>query len=100
MKVVRAYINAGMRKWRQPRGLHVNHSVLILQRALNQQKLAARDHQAVALVNIGSHDHVGDAGFIFHREKDESLRGSRPLPGDHAAGRAHKHAVAAIAQIV
>ena len=69
--------------------------VLVLERTFHQQKAAARDHQAIALVEIGRNDDVGDAGFIFHGDKDESLGRAGTLARDHAAGRAHKFAMRA-----
>ena len=44
-------------------------------------------------------DDVGDAGFVFEREEDESFGGARALPGDDRAGDAHAPPVPAARQI-
>lgn len=39
-------------------------------------------------------DDVGDAGFVFHGEKDEAFGGAGALAGDDAAGGSDPFAVA------
>jgi hypothetical protein len=44
----------------------VNYVVLVLERSLREEKLAACDHETVVVVKVGSDDDVGDARLIFH----------------------------------
>jgi len=55
--------------------------------------------KAVLFINIRRHDDIRDSRLIFHGDKNETLRGPWALARDDAAGRAHKHAVAAVAQV-
>ena len=69
--------------------LYGDYVLLVLQLALDQQKLFV-DHRVLELlINSGRNDGVGDAGFIFKAEKDESLGGARALAGDHTSGVHH-----------
>ena len=79
--------------------LHVDYSILILQRPFDPEKPAARDDDAIALKGIRGNDDVGDAGLIFEGKKDKSLRGARPLSCDHATGYAHKSIACGTTQI-
>jgi hypothetical protein len=65
-------------------GFDVYHAVLILERALDKQKTAAGDDDAVAFEDVRREDDVGDAGFVFEREKDETLGRSWALAGELA----------------
>lgn len=76
MEVVRPHLYAVVGQRRKPRRLYVDHAVLILQCPFYKKKPAARHHQAVALVHVRRHDHVGDSRFVFHGDEDESLRRS------------------------
>jgi len=69
-------------------GFDVNNSVLILERAIDQEKSVASNDNAVLLEYIGCEDDVGDAGFVFEGEKDEALGCAGALAGDDAAGDA------------
>ena len=60
---------------------HVDHAVLILERSFDEQKAAARDHDAVPLEDVRRKNHVGDAGFVFEREEDETLWRCRAAGG-------------------
>jgi len=78
----------------------VDDTVLILERAFNQKKTAARDDHAVTLEDVWSKDYICDAGFVFQREKDESLGGARALARDDASGDAYGGAILAVQQVV
>ena len=80
--------------------LHMNYSILILQRTFYHEKPAARDDDAIALKGIGGNDDVGDAGLIFEGKKDKSLGCTRPLPRDHAPGNAHKAVSRGVTQVL
>ena len=69
-------------------GFDVNNSVLILERAIDQEKSVASNDNAVLLEYIGCEDDVGDAGFVFEGEKDEALGCAGALARDDAAGDA------------
>jgi len=99
VEVMRLRFDSCMRQRRKARGLHVNHAILILEGAFDEKKLAARHYQAVLFINIRRHDDIRDSRLIFHGDKNETLRGPWALARDDAAGRAHKHAVAAVAQV-
>jgi hypothetical protein len=69
-------------------GFDVNNSVLILERAFDQEESVASNDIAVLLEYIGCEDDVGDAGFVFEGEKYEALGCAGALAGDDAAGNA------------
>ncbi len=73
MEIMGADVGAGDFEGSDSLCLHVNHSVLILQRTFDPEKPAARDDDAIALKDIRRNDDVGDAGFIFEGKKDEAL---------------------------
>ncbi len=56
--------------------LDVNNAFLVLYEPCDKQGSAACNDDAVTLENIRRKNHVGDAGFVFKREKDEALGGS------------------------
>lgn len=64
-------------------GLYVDYAVLILKFAFDQQKFAASDDQAVSIIEVGCNDHIGNARLVFHRDENESLRGTRTLSSDN-----------------
>ena len=70
-------------------GFDVNNSVLILERAFDQEKSVASNDNAVLLEYIGCEDDVGDACFIFQGKKHKALGGARTLAGDDAASDAY-----------
>ena len=43
----------------------------------------------VGVKYVGRNDDVGDAGFVFERQKHKSFRRAGPLANDHRAGHAH-----------
>jgi hypothetical protein len=65
-------------------------AVLILEWSFDHEESAARDDDAILLKDVGREDDVGDAGFVFEREKDEALGGAWALAGDDAACGADK----------
>ena len=69
-------------------GLDMDHTVLVLERAFDQEKSVASNDKTVLLEYIGCEDDVGDAGFVFEGEKDEALGCAGALAGDDAAGGA------------
>ena len=73
--------------------------LLVLQRALHQQKRLLEDHQAPLGEQIGADDDVGDAGFVLDRQENEPLGGARSLAGDHGARDAHAAAVSLAGEI-
>src|SRR5918995_5033851 len=69
----------------KPLGFHRCHAVLILQDAVHEQERLLENRQPIAVEQIRTHDHVGNAGLVFEREKHKPLRGSGPLSRDDAA---------------
>jgi len=65
MEIVGANIGADDIERSYSMRLHVDYSILILQRPFDPEKPAARDDDAIALKGIRGNDDVGDAGFIF-----------------------------------
>ena len=52
------------------------------------------EHQSMPREQPRRDDDVGDAGLVLEAEEHEALRRARPLAHDHAAGHAHRGAVA------
>src|SRR5581483_8829753 len=71
---------------RQAHGFHVDDIVLILEGSFDEQEAAAGDGDHVAFVEVGRDDYVGDAGLVFHGNKDETLGCTRALTSDYASG--------------
>ena len=63
-----------------------NDAVGILHFAFDDEKRFLRDHEPQLLKQIGRHDRIRDAGFIFQTDEDKSLRCARPLPANDIAG--------------
>lgn len=78
----------------------VDHVVLILEWAFNKQKLAARDHQSILVIEVGRDDDVRNARLVLHRNEDKLFRGAGPLASDDAAGHADKLSVSALPEIL
>src|SRR3954464_2739495 len=73
---------------------------LVLQRTFNTYKPAARNNHSVLFELIWSEDDVGNAGFVFEREKNKSLCGTRTLPRNHASRHADKIMIRQVREIV
>jgi hypothetical protein len=86
VEVVGTNVYAGDIELRNALGLDVDHALLILQLSFDLQKTAACYDKAVPLKDIGRKDDVGDAGFVFEREKDKTLGSAGALTGDDATG--------------
>src|ERR1700677_635451 len=80
----------------KPQCFHMDDAILILQRPFRQDEFAAGHDQALPFVEIRCDDDVRDAGFVFHREKDETLCGSRPLPRNDASSGSYNLTISAI----
>ena len=85
---MRLQLERTVREGKEPGGLHVNHAILILEWPFDQQKFAARDQQAVAVVEIRCDDDISDAGFVFHGKEDEAFGCARALASNDAASGA------------
>ncbi len=77
----------------------MNHAILVLQVPFGEDKFAARDHEPVAFVQVRSDDHVGDAGFVFHRDEDKTMCCAGPLSGDNASGSSDESAMRMFLQL-
>src|SRR5579875_391314 len=80
-------------------GFHVDDAVLILELAGDEQEFFAGDEQAVAFVEIGVDDDVGDASLVLHGKKDEAEGGAGALAGDDAAGGGDAAAVGGVEEL-
>ena len=78
---------------------HMDDIIDVLQRAFEEKKLALNDRGAVAVENIRRDDDVGNAGFVFKAEEDETFRGAGTLSRDDAAGNANPRPLGMPAQI-
>ena len=100
MEIMGADVGAGDFEGSNSICLHVNDSILILQRTFDPEKPAACDDNAITLKGIRGNDDVGDAGLIFEGKKDEPFRSARPLPCDHTSGNAHKAVTRGVTQVL
>ena len=80
--------------------LHMNYSILILQRTVYHEKPAARDDDAFALKSIRGNDDVCDPGLIFEGKEDKSLGCTRPLPCNYTPGDVHKAVSRGVTQVL
>src|SRR5688572_529394 len=71
----------------------------VLQRALEKKKLALNDGGAVAVQNIRRDDDVGNSGFIFKAEENETFRSPRTLSRDDATGDAYPATIGNLCEI-
>ena len=62
---------------------YVHRSIILGQLTGYQDKGLAAHGRAVAVVDIGPHDHVRHSRFVFHQQKDGPLGGLRPLANDN-----------------
>jgi len=76
----------------------VDYVVLVLEWAFYQKKPGPGYGDLVSFVHLRCDDDVGDAGFVFHGEKDEALCCARALAGDDAAGGSDPFSIAAGAE--
>ena len=76
----------------------MNHTILILQRTLCENELAACDNKTLPLIQIGCDDDIGDASFVLHRQKDKTHRCTWPLPCDDATGGSNKFTISTTPQ--
>jgi len=61
---------------------HVHRSIIFCQFAADKDKRLPAHGRAIAIVDIGPHDHVRHPRFIFDQKEDDPLGGLRPLPSD------------------
>ena len=83
MKIVRSYLDIGNIELSDSSGFNVDNVILTLQWAFHLYKSAACYNDAVFFERVRSKDDVGDAGFIFERQKHETFCGSWPLARDY-----------------
>lgn len=76
--------------------LYMDDAVLILQCTFGKDELAACNHQPLPLIEVGRDDDIGDASFVFHRQKNKSHSRTGPLTSDDAASRPNENAVLAV----
>src|SRR3954468_22788168 len=80
-------------------GLDDVNPIVSLQAAFDQEKAFLRNGEAQFFEELRRDDGVGDAGFIFEADENETFRGAGTLPTDHVAGDANSLAMLAIGQI-
>ena len=98
VEVVRAHFGAGdIERNNLPR-FDMNDAILKLEHSIDAQNAAARDDKPVSLEHIGLDNYVGYTGFVFNREKNETLGSAGTLTGDHASGDANRPVIRAVLQ--
>ena len=100
MEVVGAYFQVVKGQRLDAFCLHVNDSVLVLQRTFYQNKFAPCDHDTLSFIKIRSDDDVCNAGFVFHGEKDEALSCAGALSRYDTTGCAHISSILVMPQFL
>src|SRR5436309_681532 len=72
--------------------------LLLVTEHLDEKRLF-HDDKAVAREEVGTHDDVGDPGFVLEREEDEAFGGAWPLPRNDHPRHAHAPALTRRPQI-
>jgi hypothetical protein len=78
----------------------MDYTVLVLKRAFDMQEAIARDNDAVLLEGVGREYNVGDAGFVFEGEEDESFGGAGALARDYTSGNSDMLITASLCEFV
>ena len=81
-------------------GPYGENIVDILHLAFNEQICVVEDGGALAIENVGHDDGIGDAGFIFHAEEQQSFGSPGTLAANDAAGDKHRPAIADRLQLI
>src|SRR5665213_4009237 len=76
----------------------MHNAVLILELAVNLEELSSRHQDALAFVELGMDDDVGDAGFVFHGQEDEAQGRAGTLTGYDRTGGTDSLAVRLLLQ--
>ena len=74
--------------------------IVVLKRSFDQKEFTAGDYKTITVVEVGCDDYVGNPCLIFHRDEDESLGCTRPLPRYNTACSPHKFSVSARPQFL
>ena len=99
VEVVRGGCGAGDVERQHAFGFHRNDIVLILEDALDEQKLPGGDQETMLLKKVGGNDGIRHPGFIFQAEEDKSLGGAGTLAGDHASANTESLSAGHVAEI-
>src|ERR1700676_3367343 len=97
---MRAHVRACDVNLRQSLCLDVNHALLVLERAFDEEKAAACSIHAVLFKHVGCQNYIRDSRFVLHGEKHESLRRSWPLQRNYATDNANILAVRAVSKAI
>lgn len=99
MKIVRGGGGPRERERTDALSFHGNYMVLILQKAVDQQKLLVHDEHTILHEKLRSDDRIGDACFVLKAKEDEALCGAGALPRNYAARNADACSIGEIAKI-
>ena len=80
-------------------GLDDVNAVGGLEAAFDEEKTFLRDGEAKFFEELRGDNGVGDAGFIFEADENETFRRSRPLPANNVASNANRLAMLPVRQI-
>lgn len=84
----------------QTHRLHVNHTILVLQRTFCKNELAPGHNESLSFVQIGRHYEVGDSGLVLHGQEDEAHRRTGTLPRNHATHSSDVVTICGISQFI
>src|ERR1700677_4183781 len=98
MEIMRRRDGATQPQFSQAAPANVNHALLFLQRPLDHQQRRAMEHRAIRLKQIRSDYYIGDSGFVFERDEEETLRSAWPLTHDDRSRGFHPFTILRISQ--
>src|SRR5947207_13429491 len=78
-------------------GLNGNSVVQVLQFSFNQKELLADEQQPIFFEQVGGNDGIGNDGFIFQAEKNNTMSGACALASNDAASNADAPPIADVA---
>src|SRR5215813_606242 len=94
MKIMRGHGSFADRQDLHARGFYRNHVVDILESAFDQQEFSSDYSETVLPKQVRRDDCIGDAGFVFESEENESFRRARTLASNNSAGYADVGSIA------
>jgi len=77
----------------------MNNPVLILEPAVDLEKLPSRHQNPFLFIELRVYDNIRNAGFVLHRKKDKAQRRPWPLPSNDRSSRANKLAISLSLQL-
>src|SRR3954447_7018627 len=88
-----------VREWRELPCFDQHYPFRILHFALDQEECFFRDEQTHFLEKVWMNNGIGNAGFVFKANKNESSRGAGTLTANHVAGNLDGRTMARLHEI-